>query len=414
MTRWIWKRWVWAVLAGAAVAAGSAAVAQPGKPAGSDGMKPSDTITLKAKDPTKPDRKVKVLKTTRKPDGSVETEVKDPATGETFTLTELPPNKADAATPAGLKEPILPRAKPRTNDPLTPGVGKPTTPAALPPAAASAAPTEVPPGEAKKPGLISRLFGSKKPAPGPTATPAMSAPAASSSAPPKPIVPSATGSGSSVEPPRTMPAKSSLTPPPAPSGTGSSIKVEPVNPPAPVIQAQPPLSANPPAALPLPMTNTKPPPVTGPAIPPVPVPSSNPPALPIPTPPPPGLPTIPKPPGGVSPAGFVSPQTAMLRDIEPHLRTLAEALPPTARLTAATALAQCRHASGDAVKGALFEAAKSDPCPAVRAACIDHLCTLGYFAQPFRDFVKAACDDPNAEVRAAARTAVIKMTPRQW
>src|SRR5260370_239417 len=33
MTSWIWKRWVWAVLTGAVVAAGSPGLAQPGKTA---------------------------------------------------------------------------------------------------------------------------------------------------------------------------------------------------------------------------------------------------------------------------------------------------------------------------------------------------------------------------------------------
>src|SRR5262245_3116842 len=93
MTRWIWKRWVWAVLIGGVI------VAQPGKPSPADGTKSGDTITIKFAG--QPDRKVTVVKTTRKPDGSVETTVKDPKTGETFTLTD--PAPGGGAPPAGPK-----------------------------------------------------------------------------------------------------------------------------------------------------------------------------------------------------------------------------------------------------------------------------------------------------------------------
>src|SRR5207247_1247164 len=93
MLRCLWRRWVWTVLTGVVLAA-SAAADNPGKsgpaprpvapggsdPGATDGSRPNDTMVLKF--PGQPERKVKVLKTTRQPDGSVATEVKDPATGE--------------------------------------------------------------------------------------------------------------------------------------------------------------------------------------------------------------------------------------------------------------------------------------------------------------------------------------------
>src|SRR5438067_7814051 len=85
MTRWCWKRGVWALLTGAAVAAGAAA----------QGPKPNDTITLKF--PGLPDQKVKIIKSTRQADGKYHTEVKNPATGETYTLIDdSPPTAAPA------------------------------------------------------------------------------------------------------------------------------------------------------------------------------------------------------------------------------------------------------------------------------------------------------------------------------
>jgi hypothetical protein len=132
----------------------------------------------------------------------------------------------------------------------------------------------------------------------------------------------------------------------------------------------------------------------------------------------PKLPTIPTPPGGqspsVSPASYASPVAMALKELEPHVKALHESIAPSARLTAAMALAQCRHASTDYVKTTLFQAAKTDPCPAVRAACIEHLSKLGYYHPDFVVFVKASCDDQSDEIRAAAKAAQLKMMPRQW
>ena len=82
---------------------------------------------------------------------------------------------------------------------------------------------------------------------------------------------------------------------------------------------------------------------------------------------------------------------------------------PSARLTAAKALAEGRHRSTEGVKSVLFQAAKMDPCGEVRAACITHLCGLGYFDGQFIDHIQAACDDADPMVRDAAKTACEKM-----
>jgi len=102
----------------------------------------------------------------------------------------------------------------------------------------------------------------------------------------------------------------------------------------------------------------------------------------------------------------------MADDIRPYATALHNALAPSARMTAAKGLAEGRHGSTDAVKRLLFHATRTDPCPAVKAACIDHLCKLGYYEPAFLRHLKAACDDPAEDVREAARAALVKMTPR--
>ena len=114
----------------------------------------------------------------------------------------------------------------------------------------------------------------------------------------------------------------------------------------------------------------------------------------------------------VRPAGHAPVEILLPVEILPFAATLKDGLQPSKRIMAAKALAEGRHGSTDAVKLVLFNAAQTDPCPAVKASCIDHLCKLGYFDAAFLKHLKAACDDPSDEVRAAARAAMIKMTPR--
>ncbi|MBX9623787.1 MAG: HEAT repeat domain-containing protein, partial [Gemmataceae bacterium] len=214
-----------------------------------------------------------------------------------------------------------------------------------------------------------------------------------------------------VEPPAAMPAKPTKpTPlvnvsvpaplPPTPAAKPAApARVEPVLPPTPGIPVPAPLPpAKPPAA------------ETAPAIP---VPSA--PAVPVPLP---SIPSAPgggqslkgRPAGGVVPAGYTPADAARMEEIQPHAVALKTAVAPSVRLLAAKALAGCRHASSDAVKGLLLDAAKGDPCPAVRADCIGYLCDLGCFTPAFAEVVKAACDDPSDEVKAAAKSATARMT----
>jgi hypothetical protein len=459
--RRFWKQWVGAVLTGTAMAAGTAALADDagGLP------KVGETITLRFQG--QPEQKMTVVKVSRNKDGSIKTDLKDPKTGEIFTLNDGPagtsatsPTEAPA-TPAGAKDPILPRAKPRAEDPITSATPPPEPPKERrflggigklfnrdqPEPQAAPAPAAMP-DEGKRPGLLNRIFGPKKPA-----TPAMNAPALNAPAPqfqpgnggpvfqPAPgpqFQPNNTGpvfqppvfqpgkpnpvfvTPPNVETPQVMPAKP-IVPPSAPG------RAEPVAPPTPAVPAPLPTpSTGPgPVSVPVPMSSGVP------SAPSVPVPAPLP-AKPVTTPALPPLPAVPAIPpvsmGGpaVTPAAaVVRPVDAMrghilegqiAQDIRPFALALRDALAPSERLTAARALSQCRHASSDDVKALLFHAAKTDPCPAVRAACVDHLCALGFFHPAFLAHIRAACTNPSEsdEVRESAKMAMLRMTPRQW
>jgi hypothetical protein len=115
----------------------------------------------------------------------------------------------------------------------------------------------------------------------------------------------------------------------------------------------------------------------------------------------------------VIPAGYVPAQVAYDREVQPWVISLQTMTAPSARLTAARALAECRHRSTDGVKGALFQSARMDPCGEVRAACITHLCDLGYFHPQFLGHIQAACGDADPLVRDAATVACAKMLPKE-
>lgn len=373
--RWIWRRWAWAVLSGILVAA-TAAADTPGKvgpgsrsapgPGVTEGSRPNDTISLKF--PGEPERKVKVVKTTRKPDGSVETEVKDVATGETLTLVDPPgggpgpvnvtPPAPEKPTPKPIDKPAAkptdkpaaaakdpPKARPRATEPTATAAAAATddggrrgllggnkSGASINPSAMDAKAPDVPAANAgkapppaeKKPGFFSRVFGGKKSTP-PAANnpaPAMPAPTAGNSAmrPPPvrtpdfgtpPTGPGRTSSpppviGGTGEPPRTMPSR--------------PVRAEPVAPPSPLVPPPSPLPAIPSVPstpvpsfpTPLPANPSIPAPLPGPgAAPrPVPMPPTSTPGLPplaLPFPMPTGVPvpTIPNPPAGGPPQAQV-------------------------------------------------------------------------------------------------------------
>jgi hypothetical protein len=112
------------------------------------------------------------------------------------------------------------------------------------------------------------------------------------------------------------------------------------------------------------------------------------------------------------PVGYVPPQVAYDRDVEPFAIALQTMTEPSARLTAARALADGRHRSTEGVKSVLFRAAQLDPCGEVRAACVTHLCDLGYYTPQFMSHIMTACNDADPLVRDAAKTACEKMIRR--
>ena len=476
MVRWNWKRWAWAIAMGTALVSGTTVHAEV--------PKVGETITLKFQG--QPDRAVTVVKSTTKPDGSVETEVKDAKTGGTFMLIDpapastvkpaipsMPPApivaKPPIAKPAATStlpslptpvtsapnfKPTTPLATPSIPMPLPPSVVPPVSAKVLPPIppipsvnakpiavvakspaamlaeppvvkALQSSPTTIPPmsessrdkrpiggrpgasgtaaptsptvtptleDSSKRPGMIGRLFG-KKPTPSP-AMPAVST--SSTTSVPSPSFNPPAAPRTNVEPPRIAPAK-----PVAPAPPG---RFEPVLPPTPVV---PPVAA--------PST------VPGPVLIPTPLPA-KPVALPTPSIPIPlsipSLPVIPavgtKPTTGaaVTPASHTPIDMGLPEEIVPFATTLRDALAPSARITAAKALAEGRYGSANATKSVLFHAAQHDPCPAVKACCIEHLSKLGYFDPAFMTHLKACGDDASAEVRTAAMAAMVKMAPR--
>lgn len=448
MTRWFSKRWAWAAVVGATVTVALAAGGADAPP-----QKVGTTISLNIDG--KGERQFKVLKCEKQPDGTYHSELKDTKTGDVITLVDQPdappakgaepPKGADpvkppvptkAPEPAKGPDTAPPKAKPRTTDPLLPPLA-----ATMPDPAKDKekekdkrpvlgrvfgdkdkTPEPVAAAEpAKKPGLFSRVFGSKKPS-GP-AMPAATVPTnvKPTSPTPPPVIPTPPGglhSGSTTaEPPRVMPAKPAtpVTAPPVatapnfPAPLPTPAPAVPNTIPAPLPVPAPPVTTAPPPPAPVPVPSAIPSPVPAPA--PIPVPLPAPPAGG-------GLPPIPIPPGGTSsvkplqvvvPAGYVPAQVAFDRDVEPFVIALQSMSAPSARLTAAKGLAEGRHGSTDGVKAVLFKAAQMDPCGEVRAACIAHLCKLGYFDAQFLGHLQAACGDPDPQVSAAAKAACAKM-----
>jgi hypothetical protein len=458
MTRWFSKRWVWAGVFGTTAAFGLA-LAQGGKDAPPGAPRVGDVITMPFKDGMT--KQAKVLKVDKQPNGTYLCEVKDTKSGETFFYMSDPTTEAKAAkqpeTPKD-KDSSTPKAKPRQSDPLLPSVKTPMPETPRDKSKSNsmmADPTQEP---QKKPGLLARIFG-RKTTQSATTMPAATLPGSSTSGKPgspamsgtMPMVPSPAAGASmppAVRPTPSLTSPSSsipLVPPSAPTPPGSSgepprtfptqpAPAKPVTPVAPVSIPNASTPLVPPTSVPTPLPIPTPPPATTPA---------PPPSTPS------GLPPIPIPPGGVSsaapkllPAGTpVAPTsvvpaaapvmtpvpaqihapaapanpaaTAMLQEIQPHVTTLQTALAPSARILAAQALAGGRHGSTDTVKAALFQAATSDPCPMVRASCIDELGKLGYHDPAFLAHLEKSCNDPSEDVRTSAKEALMKLTSRK-
>jgi hypothetical protein len=387
MMQWFWKKRLWASVLGTTAALGLA-FGQTGTNTPSGPPKVGDVITLKF---SEGDRQFKVMKVDKQKDGYY-SEVKDTKTGETITVFEsggdAPAKQPDAAKS---KDPLFPKAKPKANDPLLPPNSSATSSQDKNP---STAKTNNPTGAAtpdqsqdppKRPGFFARIFGPKKTTP-PANTNTQSTNSQQFPAP------------NSAMPPAVRPTPGLF--PPAPSGM-----VEP-----PRVSSEQPVSPH------VPLFPGSGAPSTPAASPAVPTPLPLPPAPMVP-----GLPSIPIPPSGMSKnnseviqANCVSPETAaLMKDIKPYVTVLRTAWAPSERVQALQSLAGCRHASTETVKSVLFNSCVADPCPLVRACCIDELCKLGYYDPAFLQHLTKACNDPTECVRDAAKEALKRMTIRK-
>ena len=424
MTRWNWKRWAFAIVTGAALTTSLSTVASDELP------KAGESITLKF--PGQPDRVVTVVKATRKPDGSLETEVKDAKSGDTFTLVDpAPETKVPPAAPVPVStKPAAPQALPPLPAPVSSNaaptafaeakapVAKPTPmppmaeskdkrllgggkifnrePEAIPNTPAAAAATPAAAADEKRPGIFGRVFGKK-----PTAAPTMPATSLATPAP----VPTVR---SNQEPPRAQSVKP-VAPPAAPGGTQRVVPPTPIVPPVSAPTAPdsipsplPSKSIAPIPPIAAPIIPTPPPPPAKPTLPPIVVPTI--PAVPMSAAPAPGT--------DVKPAAYTPVTTGLPDDVEPHAKTLKDAAAPSVRLKAVKELATGAHANTPAVQAVLFHTAKTDLCPAVKADCIEYLAKLGHRDPAFIEFVKAACSDESGEVRMAAKDAMLKLSSR--
>jgi hypothetical protein len=197
-------RRAWAVAAAGVVAGWAGAqtpTMSPKPPAAKAGPETAaGVMTLKTAG--QPDRKVRVVKSTKAADGRVVTEVKDVATGETLlvsdksiggktdavvTTTPMVPPVKSSNLAADMKAPptaLVPKAKPRTADPLLNGGTK--GPAAMTAAATPKAPAP----KAPAPATASTM--AKAPAPKPLPATMPSAIAAKPAAPTPATVPTGT------------------------------------------------------------------------------------------------------------------------------------------------------------------------------------------------------------------------------
>lgn len=435
MLRWVRRGKWWMCVLGTTAALGLA-YGQGGMDAPPGLPKAGDTITLKFSDG--PDRQFKVLKVERQPDGSYLSDVKDVKSGEVITLLDRP---ASAPVPSPTPAAPRPTGRPAELPPLStapapvqplpvmpqytsPGFPERPMPAIRPIPEADAAPAKQDPPkqdppkksllsrlgiggpdkpaqppppkpqpdadqDAKKPGLLSRIFGPKKPTPPVTASgpsgPSLEPPLTGADPALPPLVrptpstfPVPMPSGSTAEPPRVAPASPGTSRPSNPPGPASFESDPLVMPGASSLQTASPVHM-------LPRLDSTP------IFPLEPTPMDN----------------------RVVQTQYTRIPGGLPEEVVPYVRALRTAHAPSERIIAAQALAGCRHASSEGVKSVLFGACIADPCPLVRATCIDELCNLGYHNVAFLAYLADACTDPSDQVRASAKTAMRKMTPER-
>jgi hypothetical protein len=102
----------------------------------------------------------------------------------------------------------------------------------------------------------------------------------------------------------------------------------------------------------------------------------------------------------------------MLEEVQPFVNELFQALRPSLRERAATALAEGRYGSRPEVKATLAYAALTDPAPDVRAHCIAQLAKLGYHEASYLAYLDACAASGHAVVKQAAVAALTKLTSR--
>ncbi len=102
----------------------------------------------------------------------------------------------------------------------------------------------------------------------------------------------------------------------------------------------------------------------------------------------------------------------MIDETTPLLHDLTQALRPSVRERAATALAEGRYGWRTEVKAELARSAANDPATSVRAHCIQLLSKLGYHDSAYLDQLAGWAESDSVRVREAARAAMAKLGPR--
>ncbi|MCZ2343832.1 MAG: hypothetical protein LC104_18845 [Bacteroidales bacterium] len=102
----------------------------------------------------------------------------------------------------------------------------------------------------------------------------------------------------------------------------------------------------------------------------------------------------------------------MVVELQPWVNDLAQAIRPSVRETAASALAGGRYGSRREVKATLAQAAMTDPADSVQAHCIRLLSGLGYHETQYLNFLRATAYSGKPEARTAATIALARLAPR--
>ena len=114
----------------------------------------------------------------------------------------------------------------------------------------------------------------------------------------------------------------------------------------------------------------------------------------------------------VLPVGYVPAEIRMKEETAHSIAALQSASRPTIRMDAASALADGRFGSAMEVKMMLANAAMHDPAPVVRSHCITCLSKLGYTSPEYVGYLRQCSFDLDHGVKCAASEAMTKLEPR--